>query len=122
MVVLEVLYSGCESAVGMQVLFDGKDIRSLNLAWLRSQMSLVGQEPHLFTGSIRDNIVYGKEDATEDEVIAAAKAANAYDFISTAPAGFHTLVSLTSLRTSRHAIFASAVVCKRKGDATSVSH
>lgn len=55
-------------------------------------MSLVGQEPHLFTGTIRDNIVYGKEDATEQEIIEAAKAANAYDFISNAPGGFNTLV------------------------------
>ena len=57
------------------MLFDGVDLRKLNLTWLRSQMSLVGQEPHLFTGTIRDNIVYGKEDATEAEIVEAAKAA-----------------------------------------------
>jgi ABC-type multidrug transport system fused ATPase/permease subunit len=44
------------------------DIRKVNLTWLREQLSLVSQEPHLFTGSIRDNITYGKEGATEEEV------------------------------------------------------
>ena len=56
-------------------------------------MSLVGQEPHLFTGTIRDNIMYGKDDAVEEEIVAAAKAANAWEFISKAPAGLDTLVS-----------------------------
>ena len=55
-------------------------------------MSLVGQEPHLFTGTIRDNIIYGKQEATEEEIEEAARAANAWEFISKAPAGLNTLV------------------------------
>ncbi len=51
-----------------QVLLDGVDIRKLNLGWLREQLSLVSQEPHLFTGTIRSNITYGREGATDEEV------------------------------------------------------
>jgi len=64
------------------VTFDGHDIRSLNLQWLRSVMSLVQQEPVLFAGSVLDNIKYGREGATDDDAIAAAKDANAHDFIT----------------------------------------
>lgn len=63
------------------VLIDGRDIRSLGLAHLRSQIALVSQEPTLFSGTIRDNIMYGDEHATEDEVINAATLANAHEFI-----------------------------------------
>jgi len=51
------------------VLLDGVDIRKVNLTWLREQLSLVSQEPHLFTGTVRDNITYGKEGATDEEVV-----------------------------------------------------
>lgn len=64
------------------VKVDGVDIRSLNIGWYRRQMALVGQEPVLYSGSIRDNIMFGKLDASETEVVEAAKAANAHDFIS----------------------------------------
>ena len=63
------------------VLVDGWDIRSYSLAHLRSHIALVSQEPALFSGTIRDNIAYGEEHATEDEVTAAAKLANAHEFI-----------------------------------------
>lgn len=63
------------------VLIDGKDIRSFGLVHLRSHIALVSQEPTLFSGTIRDNIMYGDEHATEDEVIDAAKLANAHEFI-----------------------------------------
>ena len=63
------------------VKIDGSDIRTFNLKWLRSHIALVGQEPTLFAGSIRDNILYGKENASELEMIEAAKASNAHDFI-----------------------------------------
>jgi len=76
--------------LGGCVLFDGHDITTLNLHWYRSQMSLVQQEPILFARSILDNIRYGHEDATMEEVEAAAKAANASDFILTLPQGFST--------------------------------
>eukprot|EP01054_Gregarina_sp_Poly1_P010731 Gregarina_sp_Poly_1__10730@NODE_815_length_6185_cov_430_635665_g159_i1_p1_GENE_NODE_815_length_6185_cov_430_635665_g159_i1NODE_815_length_6185_cov_430_635665_g159_i1_p1_ORF_typecomplete_len936_score181_49ABC_tran/PF00005_27/1_2e38ABC_tran/PF00005_27/2_8e37ABC_membrane/PF00664_23/2e41AAA_21/PF13304_6/6_5e05AAA_21/PF13304_6/2_1e05TniB/PF05621_11/0_00055TniB/PF05621_11/0_16TniB/PF05621_11/1_3SMC_N/PF02463_19/12SMC_N/PF02463_19/1_7e05SMC_N/PF02463_19/13SMC_N/PF02463_19/0_00091AAA_15/PF13175_6/0_0012 len=66
---------------GGEVLVDGRQITSLNLAHLRANCGLVGQEPVLFDMSIRENIRNGKKDATEEEIIAAAKAANAHDFI-----------------------------------------
>jgi len=68
-----------------QVLLDGKDIKTLNVAWLRSHIGIVSQEPVLFTGSIEDNIRFGKEDATDSEVQAAAIMANAHDFIMELP-------------------------------------
>ncbi|XP_019418125.1 PREDICTED: ABC transporter B family member 9-like [Lupinus angustifolius] len=74
------------------VLLDGVDIRKFRLSWLRQQMGLVGQEPILFNESIRSNIAYGKEDATEEEIVAAAQTANAHKFISYLPNGYDTCV------------------------------
>jgi ABC-type multidrug transport system fused ATPase/permease subunit len=68
-----------------QVLLDGKDIKTLNVAWLRSHIGIVSQEPVLFTGSIEENIRFGKADATDSEVQAAAIMANAHDFIMELP-------------------------------------
>ena len=68
-----------------QILLDGKDIKTLNVAWLRSHIGIVSQEPVLFTGSVEENIRFGKSDATDEEVRAAAKMANAHDFIMTLP-------------------------------------
>ena len=65
-----------------EVTLDGVDILRLRLKWLRTQMGLVSQEPALFATSIRQNILFGKEEATEEEVVVAAKAANAHNFIS----------------------------------------
>ncbi|OEL23531.1 putative multidrug resistance protein [Dichanthelium oligosanthes] len=75
-----------------QVTLDGVDIRRLRLKWLRAQMGLVSQEPALFATSIKENILFGKEDATEEEVVAAAKAANAHDFVSQLSQGYNTQV------------------------------
>ncbi|XP_066329696.1 putative multidrug resistance protein [Miscanthus floridulus] len=75
-----------------EVTLDGVDIRWLRLKWLRAQMGLVSQEPALFATSIRENILFGKEEATEEEVVAAAKAANAHNFISQLPQGYDTQV------------------------------
>ena len=75
-----------------RVLIDGVDIRRLTLASLRSQIALVLQEPLLFAGSVAANIRYGRLDAGMDEVIAAAKAANAHDFIDRLPHGYETLL------------------------------
>eukprot|EP00253_Pinus_taeda_P026305 PITA_26305 len=72
------------------VKIDGTDIRSFNLRSLRKHIALVGQEPTLFGGSIRDNIRYGKENASEVEMIEAAKASNAHDFISSLEEGYDT--------------------------------
>jgi len=63
------------------VTIDGYDLRALDLKWLRSQVGLVGQEPVLFYGSVAENIASGKPNATQEEIEAAAKAANAHDFI-----------------------------------------
>jgi ATP-binding cassette subfamily B (MDR/TAP) protein 1 len=68
-----------------QVLVDGVDIRLLQLRWLRQQVGLVSQEPVLFGTSIRENIAYGKEDAKEEEIQAAAMLANASNFIRQMP-------------------------------------
>jgi ATP-binding cassette, subfamily B, bacterial len=74
------------------IRLDGRDIRTLTLSSLRRQISIVLQEPLLFSASIADNIRYGRLDATMDEVIAAARAANADDFVSALPLGYDTLL------------------------------
>ncbi|CAI5504593.1 unnamed protein product [Closterium sp. Naga37s-1] len=74
------------------VYLDGRDIRSLQLKWLRDQIGLVSQEPALFATSIKENIMYGKDGSTMEEVQAAAKVANAHDFISGLPEGYDTQV------------------------------
>ncbi|WP_054955142.1 ABC transporter ATP-binding protein [Paenibacillus dakarensis] len=73
-----------------QILLDGTDVRSFDLSTLRGMIGMVLQESILFTGSIRDNIRYGKPDAADEEVIAAAKAAQAHDFIMGMPEGYDT--------------------------------
>jgi ATP-binding cassette, subfamily B, bacterial len=75
-----------------RISIDGLDIRKIKLASLREQISVVLQEPMLFSGPVGDNILYGRLNATEDEVIAAAKAANAHDFIERLPKGYETII------------------------------
>ncbi|TMW59306.1 hypothetical protein Poli38472_004375 [Pythium oligandrum] len=72
------------------VKLDGVDVRDLNVAWLREQIGLVGQEPVLFATTIMENIRNGKPGATDEQVIDAAKMANAYSFITDFPDGFQT--------------------------------
>ncbi|XP_054978347.1 bile salt export pump isoform X1 [Sorex araneus] len=74
------------------VTLDGHDIRSLNIQWLRAQIGIVEQEPVLFSTTIAENIRYGREDATIEDIVCAAKAANAYNFIMSLPQKFDTLV------------------------------
>ncbi|XP_021303880.1 ABC transporter B family member 11 [Sorghum bicolor] len=75
------------------ILLDRVEISSLKVSWLRDQMGLVSQEPVLFSGTIRDNIAYGKhEEVTEEEIAAAARGANAHEFISSMPQGYNTTV------------------------------
>ena len=69
------------------VLLDGVDIRTLQLRWLRQQIGLVSQEPTLFATTIAQNIAFGKQGASRQEVEAAAQAANAHSFISALPLG-----------------------------------
>ncbi|MBN8468838.1 ATP-binding cassette domain-containing protein [Corallococcus exiguus] len=77
---------------GGSLLLDGRDLRTVDPEWLRQQIGVVAQEPMLFSGSIFDNIRYGRLDATEAEVEAAARAANAHDFICRFPDGYGTSV------------------------------
>lgn len=79
-------------ATSGHVLVDGLDVRTLDLKSLRSQIGIVLQTSLLFSTTIRDNIAYGRLDASEDEVIAAAKAARAHDFIMTFAKGYETIV------------------------------
>lgn len=76
-----------------RILIDGRDIREHTATSLRSQISVVLQESLLFAGSIWDNIAYGSPNATPEEIITAAKIANAHDFIQNLPQGYDTLVS-----------------------------
>jgi ATP-binding cassette subfamily B protein len=82
------------------VLLDGADLRELRLADLRNQFAIVLQEPVLFSTSIAENIAYSKPDATAEEIVAAAKAANAHEFITQLPEGYETLVGERGLRMS----------------------
>lgn len=75
---------------GGAITVDGHDIRSVTLDSLRSQVAVVLQEPFLFTGNIRDNIRYGKLDATDEEIIEVAKAVGAHDIIMRLPGGYDT--------------------------------
>lgn len=75
-----------------KVLIDGKDVRDYNLRKLRAQIGLVQQEPLLFCCSIRENICYGSERASEAEIIEVSKAANIHTFISNLPEGYDTVV------------------------------
>ena len=75
-----------------EVLVGGKDVRTLNVKWLRQHIGVVSQEPVLFDTTISENILYGKEGATQEEVNQAAIDANAHDFISKLPDGYNTLV------------------------------
>ncbi|KAD6454005.1 hypothetical protein E3N88_08711 [Mikania micrantha] len=75
-----------------EIFLDGYKIKKLHLKWLRSQMGLVNQEPILFATSIRENVLFGKEGASMDDVVEAAKGANAHDFIVKLPDGYETNV------------------------------
>ena len=75
-----------------QLMIDGVDIRDYDVKWLRRQIGMVLQEPYLFHGTVAENIRYGNEDATNEKVIEAARAANAHDFIVGFPDGYDTMV------------------------------
>ena len=74
------------------MLIDGQDLRELELTSLRSQVALVLQEPFLFPMTVAENIAYGRADASAEQVEAAARAANAHDFIMALPDGYHTVL------------------------------
>lgn len=79
-------------AINGSITIDGQDIRKVTLDSLREQVGIVPQETVLFNGSVYDNILYGRLDATREEVEAAAKAANAHDFIMQLPDGYETML------------------------------
>ena len=83
-----------------RVTFDGTDVRDLTLHSLRDEIGVVTQETYLFQGTIRQNLLYAKPDATEEDMIDACKKANIYDFISKQPDGLDTLVGNRGLKLS----------------------
>ena len=83
-----------------EILLDGKKLNDLKPSWLREQIGIVSQEPVLISSTIEENIRYGKPQASKEEVLAAAKAANAYEFIQKFPEGFNTLVGERGLQLS----------------------
>ncbi|KAL5784404.1 hypothetical protein ACOSQ2_006796 [Xanthoceras sorbifolium] len=89
--VLALLLRFYESREG-RILVDGKNIKEYNLRRLRSQIGLVQQEPLLFSSSIRNNICYGTDDASETEIVKASKKANIHEFVSSLPDGYDTVV------------------------------
>ena len=76
-----------------KITYDGINIKKIKKAELRRSMAMVLQDTHLFTGTVRDNIAYGKLDATDEEIIAAAKLANADSFITRLPDGYNTMIT-----------------------------
>jgi ATP-binding cassette subfamily B protein len=87
-------------ADGGNITIDGREISHLPRRALRRQIGFVGQHVHLFRGTIRENIAFGKPDASEAEIVAAARAAHAHDFISGFPAGYATQVGEHGLQLS----------------------
>lgn len=85
---------------GGRITVDGQPLESIPLGHLRSQIAVVSQEPFLFNGTIRENILYGRLDATEAEMVAAAETANAAEFIRRLPDGFDTRVGERGIRLS----------------------
>jgi ATP-binding cassette subfamily B protein len=83
-----------------KILLDGTDIRDVKLRELRRQIGVVQQDVYLFAGTIMENIRYGKPDATEEEIVAAAKAANAHDFIMNLENGYHTDIGQRGVKLS----------------------
>lgn len=83
-----------------RVLIDGRDVRQITLDALRRNISMVLQDVFLFNGSVRENIRFGKPEASDDEIIAAAQAANAHEFISALPHGYDTLIGERGIKLS----------------------
>lgn len=89
-------YDVCEGSITL----DGYDLRALKLEYLRRQISIVLQDVFLFHGTARENILFGKPDATEEEVLRAAQVANAHDFIMRLPNGYDTLIGERGVKLS----------------------
>ena len=87
-------------ATSGSIKIDGKDVKSLTLKSLRDQIGIVQQDVYLFVGTVYDNIRYGKPDATREEVIEAAKNANAHEFIMSLPDGYETDIGQRGVKLS----------------------
>ena len=85
---------------GGSITIDGTDIRDVTLKSLRDHIGVVQQDVYLFMGTVRDNIAYGKPGCTEEEIVEAAKNANAYDFIMSLPDGFDTDIGQRGVKLS----------------------
>ena len=85
---------------GGRITIDGQDVRTLKLKSLRSQIGMVQQDVYLFSGTIRENIAYGKPGASMEEIVEAAKRANIHDFIQELPDGYDTFVGERGTRLS----------------------
>ncbi len=83
-----------------EILLDGKNIKDITLRSLRSNIGVVAQDVYLFSGTIRDNLIYGKADATEDELVEACKKAGAHEFISALPDGYDTYIGERGVKLS----------------------
>ena len=83
-----------------RILIDGQDLQNLTLESLRNAIAVVSQEPFLFNGTIRENILYGRLDASDHELDAAARAANCHEFIARAPEGYDSLVGERGIKLS----------------------
>ena len=94
------LLSRSYDVTGGHILIDGKDIRSLTLNSLRSSIGVVQQDVYIFAGSLKDNIAYGRLDATDAEIVEAAKNANIHDFIMSLEDGYDTYVGERGIRLS----------------------
>ncbi len=90
------LYDVCNG----KITFDGVDVKALDLAWLRDKIGIVSQETYLFNGTIRENLLYAKPDATQEELLEACKKANIYDFILNQENGLDTMVGNRGLKLS----------------------
>jgi ABC-type multidrug transport system fused ATPase/permease subunit len=89
-------YDVCSGSITL----DGHDIRSLTVESLRRQISIVLQDVFLFHGTVRENILFGRPDASEEQIVAAAKIANAHAFITALPEGYDTLIGERGVKLS----------------------
>src|SRR5258705_7170924 len=94
------LLPGFYEATSGRITIDGQDIAGISLESLRSHISVVSQEAFLFNGTIRENILYGRLDATQDELVAASRAANCHEFIMHLPEGYDSRVGERGVKLS----------------------
>ena len=87
-------------ARGGRILLDGHDVETMDLTWLRQQIALVLQEPIMFSGTLAENIAYGRPDANPAEVVAASRAADLHEFVMSLPGGYDTAVGERGVRLS----------------------